>query len=102
MSFSVVIEEDGPELLVEEYLPLIEKVRQTCREYRKSAMKNEEFLQEHVVKAHGQELQLILDCKTRWNTLIAMIKRFVQLHKEVKIATLMQNKPWDFRYFTYQ
>ena len=98
MSFSLVTEEDGPELLVEEYLPLIEKVRQKCREYRKSAMKNEAFLQEHVVKAHGKERHLILDCKTRWNTLIAMIKRFILLHKEIRLATLMNNKPWDFRY----
>ena len=58
-------EAEGPELLNDEYLPLVNKVRAKSKEFRKSGLKYEAYLRDLVVKAHGKELVLLLDCKTR-------------------------------------
>ena len=58
-------EAEGPELLNDEYLPLVNKVRAKSKEFRKSGLKYETYLRDLVVKAHGKELVLLLDCKTR-------------------------------------
>ena len=95
MSF-VHVEDDGPELLSEEYLPLINKVRTKCKQFRKSGLKYETYLQDLVIKAHGKELTLVIDCRTRWNTLVAMLKRFLLLHNEVRTATILSKEVWEF------
>ena len=64
--------------LNETVLPVIVKVRRVCRYFRKSPLKNE-ILQKYVTQEFGNELSLLIDVKTRWNSLLAMITRFVQL-----------------------
>ena len=34
----------------------------------------------------GREKMLLLHCKTRWNSLLAMLERFYELKKEIKMA----------------
>lgn len=50
---------------------VIGKVRKISKIFRKSPTKNE-ILQKYVKEEKGKELKLILDCKTRWNTLFDM------------------------------
>ena len=45
-------------------------------------MRNE-VLQRYVREEHGQELMLVLDCKTRWNSLYDMLDRFDTLKTAV-------------------
>jgi len=59
--------------------PLIEKIRKVVRIFRRSPTRNDDFLQKHVKAELGKELKLILDCKTRWNSLLFMLERFYQL-----------------------
>ena len=47
-------------------LPLIENVRGTIRQFRKSPVKNDDYLQYYVFQSRGKELVLKLDCKTRF------------------------------------
>jgi hypothetical protein len=89
-------ENDGPELLDPTCLPLVEKTREKVKEFKNSPMKYETYLEDLIVKAHGKRFNLILDMKVRWNSLIAMIRRFLLLKDELKLATLMMNKAWTF------
>jgi hypothetical protein len=63
------------------------QVRQTVRTFHKSPTNNK-ILQDYVKAAFGRELQLILDCKTRWSSMWAMMERFVQLKSCVMKATI--------------
>jgi len=62
--------------LSDEYREVIDKVRKTVKIFRRSPTKNDDILQPYVKKDHGHELNLILDSKTRWNSLLDMLSRF--------------------------
>ena len=90
------VEPDGPEMLGSDHLVVVEKVRGLIRLFRRSAVKNDEYLQEHVLESQGKEYVLFLDCKTRWNTLGSMLTRFLMLSDSVKLALYMMNIEWPF------
>ena len=58
---------------------LITKIRKVVKIFRKSPTKNDDTLQKHVKEQFGKEFSLILDSKTRWNSLLAMLERFSML-----------------------
>lgn len=66
---------------------VLKKVRKLVKVFRKSAVKNE-VLQKYVVLEQKKELSLILDCKTRWSSMFAMIERFLLLKKCIIKALL--------------
>ena len=70
--------EDDQGDLDTEILDLLKKVQKICRKYKKSNVLNDE-LQEKVKAAFGKELQLKLDCKTRWHTVLKMLEQFYKL-----------------------
>jgi hypothetical protein len=53
----------------------VNKVRKIARLFRKSPTKNE-ILQKYVLAKEKKELHLILDCKTRWSSLLDMVQRY--------------------------
>ena len=57
---------------------IVKKVRRVVKIFRRSPTKNP-ILQKYVKERHGKELSLILDCRTRWNSLVDMLERFVLL-----------------------
>lgn len=58
------------------YKDLITKVRKIVKIFKRSPTKNDLILQKYIQEEHGKKLELILDCKTRWNSLINMLERF--------------------------
>lgn len=66
---------------------IIEKVRKISKIFRKSPKKND-ILQKYVKEDRGTELKLLIDCKTRWNTLFIMCKRFSDLELPIKKALI--------------
>lgn len=56
----------------------IKHVREDVKRFRRSP-KDNEVLQKHVKSEIGKELKLILDVKTRWNTLCAMLERYCKI-----------------------
>ena len=66
---------------------MVKKVRKIVRLFRKSPVKNEK-LQKYVVEEKGKEMMLIIDCKTRWNSLHSMLERFVELKSAVHKALI--------------
>lgn len=78
---------------------IITKVRNIVRVFRKSPTKNE-ILQYYVKLEHRKELKLILDCKTRWNSMLDMLERFILLEDSTKkaIIDLKMNSLLDHEY----
>jgi hypothetical protein len=66
---------------------VINKVRKIARLFRKSPLKNE-ILQKYVTEDHGKNLMMILDTKTRWNSLLAMLERYVEIRSPVSKALI--------------
>lgn len=53
-------------------------VRKVAKIFKKSPVKNS-ILQTHVRATFHKEYTLLLDCKTRWNSIVPMIERFLKL-----------------------
>lgn len=74
--------EDTQEVeLSETVKPLIDKVRRIVKIFRRSAKKNE-ILQNYVKAEFKKELVLLLDTKTRWSSLIHMLRRYSKLREK--------------------
>jgi hypothetical protein len=74
--------------LSDDYEEVISKVRKVVKIFRKSPTKNDAILQKYVREEHGKDLSLMLDCPTRWNSLLAMLSRFQQLASCVQKALI--------------
>jgi hypothetical protein len=74
--------------LSSEYRETVFKVRKTVKLFRKSPTKNDSVLQKYVVAEHKHEMSLILDCRTRWNSLLAMLSRFWDLRHCIQKAMI--------------
>lgn len=70
------------------------KVRKIVKMFRRSPLKNE-TLQKYVKLEFHKELNLHLDSKTRWNSLIVMLERFLQLRKSICKALIDLGKQLD-------
>lgn len=75
---------DAPEL-VENYKHVVDNVRTIVKKFKRSPVKND-VLQCYIRSEFGQELQLKLDCKTRWNAMFDMLDRFHEVRKPIKKA----------------
>ena len=60
---------------------VITKVRKTFKMFKKSPTKNENYLQKYVKVEFGK---VIMDCKTRWSSLLLMLEIFDKLKNCVK------------------
>ena len=58
-------------------------------------MKNDDHLQPYILENLGREKMLLLDCKTRWNSLLVMLERFYELKKEIKMVMVQLDVPFD-------
>lgn len=65
--------------VIPRYNDLLPKVRKVVKLFKRSPTKYDTYLQKYVKEDTGKELSLILDCRTRWNSLLAMIERFYKL-----------------------
>jgi hypothetical protein len=73
---------------------VIKKVRSLVNLFRRSPAKSD-VLQKYVLLEHGKELTLLRDSKTRWNSMMAMIERFLLLRKAVGKALVDLGKNMD-------
>lgn len=78
---------DDEEVLVilDDFKPVIDKVRKIVKLFNRSPLKNE-ILQTYVKLDHKKELSLLLDNKTRWNSLISMLERFYTMRACIRKA----------------
>lgn len=68
------------------YEQSVSQIRKICKFFRKSPVRNT-ILQNYIKQEKGKELNLILDCKTRWNSVEDMIGRFLAV-KECVVSAL--------------
>lgn len=79
MKFEIVYEtEELITDLSDSYQDIVDRIRKIVKLFRRSPTKND-VLQKYVTNEIGHELNVILDCKTRWNSLFDMLKRFLKL-----------------------
>lgn len=67
------------------YYNVIHTVRSYFKFFRKSPLKLA-TLNENVKAALGKTLALKLDCKTRWNSVLPMLKRFIEIKEILKLT----------------
>ncbi|GBM35850.1 hypothetical protein AVEN_134664-1 [Araneus ventricosus] len=65
--------------VIPRYNDFLQKVRKVVKLFKRSPTKYDMYLQKYVKEDTGKELSLILDCRTRWNSLLAVIERFHKL-----------------------
>ena len=77
-----------------QYRQVIMKVRKIAKMFRNSPVKNDSILQKYVKEDHqGMELSVILDCPTRWNSLLTMLSRFSSLRTSIQKAMIDLKAP---------
>ena len=90
---SLDIDEESKGLIVlntpcqENSIELCDDINDTVKQFKRSPLKNE-ILQKYVRETHPNGLNLILDCKTRWSSLLEMLLRIIQLKLPVQKALL--------------
>ena len=67
--------------------PAIDKVRKIARFFRKSPVKND-HLQKIIKEEKGREMALIVDVRIRWNSMLKMLSRFLEIKSSVAKALL--------------
>lgn len=72
---------------------MVDKLCAIVRIFRRSPTKNDAILQPYVKRELGKELSLVLDCRTRWNSLYDMLARFIQLRNPVQKAMIDLKEP---------
>lgn len=71
---------------------IVKNIRRIVKYFRISPLK-EEVLKAYTKAAHGKDIALVLDVRTRWNSLLLMIERFMLLKNEVQKALIDLNEP---------
>lgn len=61
------------------------ETRKMIKKFKKSGVKNN-ILQTYIFDQEKKKLRLLLDCKTRWNSLVPMLERFIKLKTCLKKA----------------
>ncbi len=84
-------EDDEEEEFVEDYTKAIKKVRTIVRLFRKSPVSNDLLLQ-NCQQEYGKQLGLVRDIRTRWNSLLKSIKRFLEIKTAVGKTLIDLNK----------
>jgi len=67
----------------------IKYIRQISKMFKNSPIKNT-ILQKYVMEEEKKELMVILDCCTRWNTMEAMVERFLRISGPIKKTLLRE------------
>jgi hypothetical protein len=77
----------------------ISQIKKNYKIFRKSPVRDSIF-QNYIKQEKGKELSLILDCKTKWNNLEAVIERFITL-KECVVALndICASHMWNEAYY---
>jgi hypothetical protein len=67
---------------------VIKKIREIIKYFRRSPVKNDSLEKYIADEFGGTGMSLILDCRTRWNSLFLMIQRYIKVQKHVSKALL--------------
>ena len=91
---ALVIEVQRPLERTGAYKDLISQVRKYVKLFRKSPLKLSQ-LKKNTMETLGKELTLVLDCKTRWNSVLPMLERFDKIKDIIEITLAEYNIDYD-------
>ena len=74
---------------------VIFKVRRVVLIFRKSPLKNS-TLAKYSLEDLGKELTVIKDCKTRWNSTVDSLERFLELKNQIRKALIDHGDQFEF------
>ena len=83
--------DDDYDVLVQmstEYHNVVQKVRKVVKLFKRLPARNDTLLQPYVKQEFAREISLLLDCKTRWNSLVDMLSHFLQLRGPAQKALI--------------
>nr|CAI5830284.1 unnamed protein product [Callosobruchus analis] len=80
---------------------LVTEVRKIVKLFRRSPLKNN-VLQNYVKDKHSKELNLILDCKTRWSSLAQMLQRFIFVKDCIKKTMIDLSMPMNLSDYDFE
>jgi hypothetical protein len=80
---------------IEEFQSIIAKIRKYIKLFKRSPVKNDDNLQPKIFEQFGKLKMLILDSKTRWNSTVVMLRRFIEVQKEVRLAMVELDLPFE-------
>ena len=84
--FSYICNQEHPiPILSDNCKHSVSQIRKICKFFRNSPVRNT-ILQNYIKLKKGKELNLILDCKTRWNSIEEMVGRFLAVKECVVLA----------------
>jgi len=92
----IVNDIDSHDLIAElsgEYQDMVQKVCAVVKFFKHSPTRNDALLQPCVKAEFSKEISLMLDCRTRWNSLFDMLSRFVRLRSAVQKALIDVKDP---------
>ena len=69
---------------------VLKKMQKMVKIIQRSPVKNE-VLQKYVLLVKNKELSLVLDCKTRWNSMFEMIEWYMSKKAHIKRFTRFVN-----------
>lgn len=72
---------------------VIKKVCKAVLYFKRSLTKNDAVLQKYVKEEKGNQLSLLLDVKTGWNSLLTMPQRFIDLKTCIQKSLIDLNHP---------
>lgn len=76
----------------------ISKIRRIAKFFRKRVVKND-LLQGEIQLKFGKPLAFLIDCRTRWNSMVTMINRFLNIYEilpdEIKHYTGFEDFPTE-------
>lgn len=70
--------------------------------FKKSPTKNDTILQKYIVEEKGKRLELIMDCKTRWNSLVDMLDRFYSVRASISKSLINLKSSIQFTEFEWE
>ncbi len=77
------------------FAPLINRVRKISRSFRRSPLKND-LLEKKCQEKNIRPKPLMIDTKTRWHSMLAMLKRFLEMQETVREVLLEMDTAFDF------
>ena len=78
-------------ILTTEFQESVAIIRKLVQMFCRSPVRYDDNLQPNIVKTFGKEKTLICDSRTRWSSTIAMLERFLEVEKEIKINLISKN-----------